>query len=65
MSALTGAAYIGVDHTTVLSPTGVGRNSMRLVSKKAWTHGLFMADIWHMPVGCGGWPACEFLSIEV
>jgi hypothetical protein len=57
-----GAAYIGVDYKTVLKTAAVGRNSVRLVSKKSWTHGLFIADIAHMPGGiCGTWPAREFL----
>jgi hypothetical protein len=46
----------------VLKTAAVGRNSVRLVSKKSWTHGLFIADIAHMPGGiCGTWPAREFL----
>jgi len=50
------AVYLGVDSTTV-NPTG-GRGSVRLSSNKAYTHGLFIADIAHMPGGiCGVWPA--------
>jgi hypothetical protein len=56
-----GASYIGVDHSTTLVTSGPGRNSVRIGSKKTWTHGLFIADIAHMPGGiCGTWPACEF-----
>jgi hypothetical protein len=48
--------YVGVDYTTA-HPTN-GRNSVRLTSNKAYTHGLFIADISHMPGGiCGTWPA--------
>jgi hypothetical protein len=51
-----GAVYLGVDSTTV-NPTG-GRGAVRLSSNKAYTHGLFIADIAHMPGGiCGVWPA--------
>jgi hypothetical protein len=51
-----GAVYLGVDHTT-MSPSG-GRASTRVTSNKAYTHGLFIADISHMPGGiCGVWPA--------
>jgi len=51
-----GAVYLGVDHTTV-NPAG-GRGSVRVTSNKAYTHGLFVADISHMPGGiCGVWPA--------
>ncbi|KAM3075399.1 hypothetical protein ACMFMG_007162 [Clarireedia jacksonii] len=53
-----GPAYMGVDHTNVLDPAGPGRNSLRITSKKSWTHGLFIADIEHMPGSvCGTWPA--------
>lgn len=35
-----------------------GRPSIRLESKRNWTHGIFMADIAHMPgQSCGVWPA--------
>jgi len=56
------AVYLGVDSTTVLSPNPTpgnpGRASVRLSSNKAYTHGLFIADISHMPGGiCGVWPA--------
>jgi hypothetical protein len=51
-----GATYIGVDYTNVAS--GRGRNSVRLSSKKAYTHGLIVLDLQHMPGGqCGAWPA--------
>ncbi|ETN38428.1 uncharacterized protein HMPREF1541_06463 [Cyphellophora europaea CBS 101466] len=40
---------------------GVGRRSVRIESQKSWTHGLFIADLNHMPsssdAGCGTWPA--------
>jgi hypothetical protein len=51
-----GAVYLGVDHTT-MNPAG-GRDAVRVTSNKAYTHGLFIADISHMPGGiCGVWPA--------
>ncbi|KAL9109743.1 MAG: hypothetical protein Q9227_005612 [Pyrenula ochraceoflavens] len=35
-----------------------GRPSVRITSKKSWTHALIIADIAHMPGGiCGTWPA--------
>ena len=50
--------YIGVDHSTVLNPSGTGRNSVRLMSNQAFTHGLFIVDLAHMPTStCGSWPA--------
>ncbi len=39
--------YLGVDHTTV-NPASPGRNSLRVTSNTAYTHGLFIADIAHM-----------------
>jgi hypothetical protein len=50
------AVYMGVDHTTV-NPNG-GRAAVRVSSNKAYTKGLFIADIAHMPDStCGVWPA--------
>ncbi len=49
------ATYLGVDSTTRFS---TGRPSTRLTSKASFNHGLFVADIIHMPGGiCGVWPA--------
>ncbi|KIW65082.1 hypothetical protein PV04_07366 [Phialophora macrospora] len=51
-----GAIYMGVDHSNVAS--GSGRQSVRLTSKKSYTHGLIVLDLSHMPGGiCGTWPA--------
>lgn len=56
---------MGVDHTTYLDPAGTGRKSVRIMSQKSWTHGLFIADILHMPGGtCGTWPACKYQRIN-
>ncbi|CAG8975865.1 hypothetical protein HYALB_00011115, partial [Hymenoscyphus albidus] len=53
-----GATYLRVDYWSKLNPAGAGRKSVRITSKKSWTHGLFVADIAHMPGGiCGTWPA--------
>lgn len=41
--------YMGVDHTSTLSTSSAGRPSIRVSSNKAYTHGLFIADIAHMP----------------
>ncbi|KAH8595032.1 concanavalin A-like lectin/glucanase domain-containing protein [Bisporella sp. PMI_857] len=49
--------YMGVDWTTT-NPGSPGRGSVRVTTKKAYTHGLFIADIAHMPGAiCGVWPA--------
>ncbi|KAJ5780619.1 Concanavalin A-like lectin/glucanase subgroup [Penicillium paradoxum] len=55
-----GAVYLGSDYETV---TTVGRPAVRVRSKDAFTTGLFISDISHMPAGtgkgasCGIWPA--------
>jgi len=48
-------AFIRSDSTTVSQ--GAGRGSVRLQSKKTYTHGLFIFDVQHMPWGMGTWPA--------
>jgi len=45
------------DHTTVLSSTGPGRNSFRLLSNNQYSTHVAIFDIGHMPEGCGTWPA--------
>ncbi|KAK4230934.1 glycoside hydrolase [Podospora fimiseda] len=60
-----GGIYLGVDHHNLTNGTTTGgRKSTRLTSKTAYTTGLFIADIAHMPSGktraedsCGLWPA--------
>jgi Glycosyl hydrolases family 16 len=57
-SSDNGPAYIGVDHTSVLGDSGVGRESVRIQTSKTFTHGLFILDASNMPGGaCGTWPA--------
>lgn len=53
------SSYIGVDST---SKNPAGRGSIRIASNKTFNKGLFMADISHMPVGCGTWPAFWLLG---
>ncbi|GAB7350517.1 hypothetical protein MBLNU459_g1109t1 [Dothideomycetes sp. NU459] len=53
-----GTAKWGVDDTNVISNTSSGRLSVRLESNTNYNHGLFLADIKHMPGSiCGVWPA--------
>ena len=54
-----GPAYIGVDYTNK-APNG--RSSVRLSSKKAYTHMLVVLDLANMPYGCGTWPALYAFS---
>ncbi|AEO54148.1 glycoside hydrolase family 16 protein [Thermothelomyces thermophilus ATCC 42464] len=59
----SGGVYLGVDYSSTTTTTTTGRASVRLTSRKAYTRGLFVADIAHMPAGaagsssCGLWPA--------
>ncbi|KAI9666365.1 MAG: hypothetical protein M1821_004301 [Bathelium mastoideum] len=58
ISTANNQVYMGVDHNSVLSPSGPGRNSIRLSSNSAYTHYLMIADIAHAPSStCGLWPA--------
>ncbi|KAF8202335.1 glycoside hydrolase family 16 protein [Pholiota molesta] len=45
------------DYTTVLSPDGPGRDSVRILSKNTYNATLMIFDIRHMPEGCSTWPA--------
>ncbi|TFK48559.1 glycoside hydrolase family 16 protein [Heliocybe sulcata] len=60
----SGMAYVQSDNTTVIAvddkstvAVGGNRKSVRIQSKKTYTKGLFIADFWSMPHGCGVWPA--------
>ncbi|KAI1810616.1 glycoside hydrolase family 16 protein [Poronia punctata] len=49
---------LGVDSVHTYSTNDTGRPSVRLTSKDAFTHGLFIADFAHMPGStCGTWPS--------
>eukprot|EP00915_Cephaloidophora_sp_WS-2016_P005296 GHVH01007009.1.p1 GENE.GHVH01007009.1~~GHVH01007009.1.p1 ORF type:complete len:610 (-),score=64.80 GHVH01007009.1:62-1891(-) len=37
--------------------SGRGRKSIRLSSRRTWEEGLIIWRIYHMPAGCGNWPA--------
>lgn len=59
-----GQIYMGVDYTTA-RPASPGRKSVRVTSNRAYNHGLFIADIAHMPGSiCGVWPAyCKTIPV--
>ena len=60
----TGVVRLGVDSTNVYT-SGQGRPSIRLESKQAYNHGLFVADFLHMPPSqCGLWPACKLSHLH-
>lgn len=60
----TGQVYLGADNTTRVPTSAQGRDSIRLEAREAFTNGLLVADIAHMPGSvCGVWPALYvFLS---
>ena len=41
--------YMGVDSTNTVATSSAGRPSIRVTSNKSYTHGIFIADIAHMP----------------
>ncbi|WVQ62279.1 uncharacterized protein L199_000418 [Kwoniella botswanensis] len=47
-------AVMAVDTTQVVS---TGRKSIRVHGNKIFTGGLIIMDAYHMPTGCGTWPA--------
>ncbi|KAF8651592.1 hypothetical protein AX16_004682 [Volvariella volvacea WC 439] len=51
-----GAFVMSVDDTNTV-PLGGNRDSVRITSKRTYTHGLFIADFERMPHGCSVWPA--------
>lgn len=53
------SVYLGTDFSSV---TTTGRDSVRVQSQQAWTHGLLVADVQSIPSGCGTWPALWMLS---
>ncbi|KAL6908402.1 glycoside hydrolase family 16 protein [Trichoderma evansii] len=55
-STASGSVFMGVDSTET-NPAN-GRKSVRVTSQQSFNHGLFIADIAHMPGSiCGAWPA--------
>ena len=57
-----GVARMSVDTTNKFPLGGPGRPAVRLISNNSYTHGMFIADIKHMPTGCGTWPAYWLLG---
>lgn len=55
-----GVARIKVDSTSIPDDAARGRKSVRLESNTVYNHGLFIADVAHMPSStCGLWPALQ------
>lgn len=57
-----GNVRLNVDSTQKFPRGGQGRPAVRLISSNAYTHGLFVFDVAHMPTGCGTWPAYWLLG---
>ena len=54
---------LAVDSTTQINgSSSQGRRSVRLEGKTNCNHGLLIADVGHMPQGCGTWPAFWLLG---
>jgi hypothetical protein len=53
ISVVNGQVKIDTDHTNVVANGSRGRDSVRIESKQLFNGGLFIADIIHMPAGCG------------
>jgi hypothetical protein len=53
---INGQVFMGVDNTTVNATPG--RKSVRVTTAQAWTYGLFVWDLAHVPAStCSVWPA--------
>ncbi|TFK51078.1 putative laminarinase [Heliocybe sulcata] len=55
--AMGDTLILRADSTTVLTPSGPGRDSVRIKSVKSYTTHVTVFDIRHMPQGLGTWPA--------
>jgi len=56
VSKIDGLAYIGVDHTSVITGNN-SRDTLELHSRIRINGGLVILNVRHMPIGCGTWPA--------
>ncbi|ELR12824.1 endo1,3(4)-beta-glucanase, putative [Acanthamoeba castellanii str. Neff] len=52
-----GQVKLKPDTSNVVAAGARGRDSVRLESKTLFNGGVFVADVAHMPTGCGTWPA--------
>ncbi|CCM05071.1 uncharacterized protein FIBRA_07277 [Fibroporia radiculosa] len=54
--------FMRADDQNVVPSNARGRNSVRILSNKAYSDSLTVLDIQHMPEGCSTWPAFWSLS---
>ncbi|KAJ7725881.1 glycoside hydrolase family 16 protein [Mycena maculata] len=45
------------DNVNNVPPADPGRKSVRISSQRAYNDSVAVIDLWHMPQGCGTWPA--------
>ncbi|KAH6901272.1 endo-beta-glucanase [Coprinopsis sp. MPI-PUGE-AT-0042] len=58
LTSVNGNRFImRADYWTTLNPSGPGRNSVRIRSWKTYSRHVAVFDLYHMPEGCGTWPA--------
>ncbi|KAG6907665.1 hypothetical protein DXG01_007869 [Tephrocybe rancida] len=56
-SATSNKFFMRVDSDSIVPPAAKGRDSVRIVSNKAYGDSIIVLDLQHMPAGCGTWPA--------
>ncbi|PCH36174.1 glycoside hydrolase family 16 protein [Wolfiporia cocos MD-104 SS10] len=54
--------FMRADDYNIVPPNTRGRNSVRILSNKAYGDSLAVLDLQHMPEGCSTWPAFWSLS---
>eukprot|EP00873_Tetraselmis_striata_P003400 jgi/Tetstr1/423664/TSEL_014299.t2 len=55
--AAAGLWYLKSAAGEAAQPGGRGRDSVRLHSRDTFMYGVFVAEVVHIPAGCGTWPA--------
>lgn len=55
--ASNGHFVLRADFTSYLDPNGPGRDSVRIKSNNQYTTSVMIFNLYHMPAGCGTWPA--------
>lgn len=54
--------FMRADSTHVVAPGARGRDSVRIISRRAYRNSVLILDVAHMPEGCATWPAYWTLS---
>ncbi|KAG6820979.1 hypothetical protein H0H93_008608 [Arthromyces matolae] len=61
-SATDDKFFMRADSSSMIPPSARGRDSVRIISNKAYGDSVIVLDVQHMPAGCGTWPAFWTLS---